>query len=131
LQDQKQNSPEYFNLAAAKELTVSDASFEALYGRKLPQNLREKVDVNTTLGELSATEEGKKFTAFVFSQMTSRLDGNSDFRIFMEKMLVDMPMRSLIMMSRGVLTPPILEALVDVLNGKPCTDPMLKGMLGL
>jgi hypothetical protein len=49
----------------------------------------------------------------------------------MEKMIIDMPMRSLIMMSGGMLTPPILDAIIDVLNGKPCTDPALKGMLGL
>nr|AGS53344.1 beta-glucosidase [uncultured bacterium contig00014] len=131
-QDQKDKYPEYFDLPK-NDFAISDASFEALYGRKLPPGSRrpdEPFDLNSTLGEAAATETGKKFAKLILGQASQTLGhGSQEFIIMMEKMLMDLPLRGLFMMSGGAITPPVLDALIDVLNGKPCTDPALAAML--
>jgi len=43
---------------------------------------------------------------------------------------MEMLLRSLAMFSGGKVSPSMVEALVDVLNGKPCSDPGLAGFFG-
>jgi hypothetical protein len=50
-----------------------------------------------------------------------------------ERMLPEIPLRKLSMFGRGKIanvTPSMIETLVDVLNGKPCTDPGLSRFFG-
>jgi beta-glucosidase len=133
LQDLRKNSPEYFNMSA-KGLKVSDASFEALYGQKLPLNQREegKIDANSTVGDIKHTETGRRIEAFVLRQISETFGGEDagDLRVMFERMLLEMPLRSFPMFSGGKVTPSMIEALVDVLNGKPCSDPELPKILG-
>jgi len=123
LQDQRKNSPEYFNLNV-KDLRISDASFEALYGRKLPSSKREtgQIDLNSTVGDIRTTEIGKKLEAYIFQQMSAAFSSENtrDLRLMFDRMLVEMPLRSLAMFGRGSakVTPAMIEALVDALNGK-------------
>ncbi|MDR2535135.1 MAG: glycoside hydrolase family 3 C-terminal domain-containing protein [Treponema sp.] len=134
LRHQRKTSPEYFDLQV-KELAVGDSSFEALYGRKLPPAQRDpqgRVDLNSTLEEVrDRGEAGKKLSALVSRQMAAAF-GNAetnDLRLMMERMINEMPLRSLMMMSGGTITPGILDSLVAVLNGQPCTDPALSKLL--
>jgi len=135
LQDQRKNSPEYFNLGA-KGLKISDASFEALYGQKLPSSKWKagQIDLNSTVGDIRHTEIGKKLDAYIFQQISESFGGenSSDLRLMFEKMLAEMPLRSLPMFARDKvkITHSTIEALVDVLNGKPCSDPNLAGFFG-
>jgi beta-glucosidase len=135
LKDQRNNSPEYFNLGA-KGLKISDASFEALYGQKLSSSKRKAglIDGNSTVGDIRHTPIGKKLEAYILQQVSETFSGEtaSDLRVMFERMLLEMPLRSLAMFGRGSvkITPSMIEALVDVLNGKPCSDPGLAGFLG-
>jgi len=135
LQDQRKNSPEYFNLSA-KGLKISDASFEALYGQKLSSSKRKEglIDLNSTVGDIRHTEIGKKLDAYIFQQISEAFGGesSSDLRLMFERMLMEMPLRSLPMFARDKvkITPSMISALVDVLNGKPCSDPGLAGFFG-
>jgi beta-glucosidase len=135
LLEQRKNLPEYFKVDA-KGLKISDASFEALYGQKLSSIKRKpgQIDLNSTVGDIRHTEIGKKLEAYIFKQMSEAFGGEntSDLRLMFERMLGEMPLRSLAMFARGnaKVTPSSIEALVDVLNGKPCTDPGLAGFLG-
>jgi len=135
LKDQRKNSPEYFNLGK-KGLKISDASFEALYGQKLPSSKREagQIDLNSTVGDIKNTEIGKKLDAYIFQQISEAFGGesSSDLRLMFERMLMEMPLRSLPMFARDKvkITPSMIEALVDVLNGKPCSDPGLASFFG-
>jgi beta-glucosidase len=131
-QHKKDKYPEYFDLPK-DDFAVSDASFEALYGQKLPPGSRqpnEPFDLNSTLAEVAGTEIGKKFLDMVLRQASQTLgEGAQDLFVMMEKMIMDLPMRGLFMMSGGAITPPLLGGLVDLMNGKPCTDPALAAML--
>jgi len=135
LKDQRKNSPEYFNVNA-KGLNISDASFEALYGLKLPSSKREagQIDINCTMMDIKHTPIGKKLEAYILQQVSETFSGEdtSDLRVMFERMLMEMPLRSLAMFGRGSvkITPSMIEALVDALNGKPCSDPGLAGFLG-
>jgi len=129
LKDQRKNSPEYFNLGA-KGLKVSDASFEALYGQKLSSIKRPAglIDGNSTMSDIRHTELGKKVEAYIFQQISKTFNGDdsSDLRLMFEKMLMEMPLRSLPMFGRGSvkkITHSMIDTLIDVLNGKPCSDP--------
>jgi beta-glucosidase len=133
LQDQRKSSPEYFNMSA-KGLKVSDGSFESLYGQKLPPGKREAglIDANSTVGDIKHTEIGKKLVALIL-QHTSEIfsgEGASGFRVMIEKMLMEIPLRSLGMFSGGKVSTSMIGALVDALNGKPCSDPGLSGLFG-
>jgi beta-glucosidase len=135
LQDQRKNSPEYFNMDA-KGLKINDASFEALYGQKLSSINRKpgQIDLNSTVGDIRHTEIGKKLEAYIFQQISEAFGGgsSSDLRLMFERMLTETPLRSLPMFARDKtkITFSMIEALVDVLNGKPCSDPGLAGFLG-
>jgi beta-glucosidase len=121
LQDQRKNTPEYFNMDK-KDVKISDASFEALYGQKPPSNKREagQIDVNSTVGEIRHTDMGKKLESAIFRHMSELFGGEgSDFRLMFEKMLSDMPLRCLGMFGGGKLTPSLIETIVEALNGKP------------
>jgi beta-glucosidase len=133
LQDQRNTCPEYFNLSRKKDLVISDVSFEALYGQKLPPAQRDTAqpfDLNSTLEDVKDIEAGKQFLAFM-SRQTADFGGSEDIRIMFERMLLEMPLRSLGIISRDVLTRPMLENFVDVLNGKPCTNPDLQQIFEL
>jgi beta-glucosidase len=131
LKDQRKNSPEYFSLGA-KGLKISDASFEALYGQKLPSSKREagQIDINSTVEDIKHTELGKKLEAYVHKEMSEAFAGKNpdDLRVAVERRLTEMPLRAYARFGKGKrMTPSMIEALVDVLNGKPCSDPKLPG----
>jgi beta-glucosidase len=129
LQDQYKNLTEYFNMSGK----VSDKSFAVLYGQKPSEREAGLIDGNSTVGEIKQTETGKKLEAVIFRQIAETFSGENskDLRLMMERMLLEMPLRSLGMFSGGKVTPYMINALVDVLNGKPCSDPELAGILGL
>jgi beta-glucosidase len=132
LKDQRKSSPEYFNLGA-KGLKISDGSFEALYGQKLPPGKREAglIDGNSTVGDVRHTEIGKKLEAIILQHTAKIFSGEStnDLRVMVERMLMEIPLHSLGMYTGGKVPPSMIEALVDALNGKPCSDPGLLGFL--
>jgi beta-glucosidase len=134
LLDQKANCPEYFDLSK-KEFTISDKSFEALYVRKLPpgeRNPQGPFDRNSTLSEIKHLEIGKKLIEQIHQHTNKNfgVEKGKDLHLMIENMLKDMPLRGLTMMSGGILSPPILDSLIDVLNGKPPSDPALLALLG-
>jgi beta-glucosidase len=134
LLDQRQKMPEYFDRGAQNR--VSDASFKALYGQQLPPSTPDPdapFTINSTLDEIKYAPVGRQFLQVVTQQMAATFGGDgvgADIRIMMERMMMDAPLRSLCTMSGGALTPPMIDALVDVLNGKPNADPALHYMLG-
>lgn len=43
--------------------------------------------------------------------------GENEFTKIIDAMLEDMPIRQLVMMSNGAMTPAVMEGLVDMMNG--------------
>ena len=44
-------------------------------------------------------------------------EGENEFTKIIDAMLEDMPIRQLVMMSNGAMTPAVMEGLVDMMNG--------------
>ena len=48
--------------------------------------------------------------------------GENEFTKIIDAMLKDMPIRQLVMMSNGAMTPAVMEGLVDMMNGHYICD---------
>jgi len=133
LADQRKTSPEYFDTGAAGSFKIGDASFEALYGRKLPSSAREagKIDRNSTVAEVRHIDTWKKLEAYFFKKIPEAFgESAGDVRAMFESMLADMPLRTLGMFGGGIVTPAVIETLVDALNGKPGAKKAIEEITG-
>lgn len=120
LHEQKNTMPEYFELPR-NGLKISDASFTALYGRKLPPSERrpgEPYSISSTLGDIKDTKLGEKILSQVKEAAAGLGEGNDDLSGMFDAMVMDMPLRTLVMLSGGATTPKQIDGMVDVLNGK-------------
>lgn len=113
-------APAYFNPKAP--LQISEQEFAALYGKPLPPAHRlpgQLFDRNSTLGEIKDTFAGRQLIKNVRKQASGMMgEGSADFAAMLEAMLMDMPLRSLVMMSGGMINPRQLDGMVDMVNGK-------------
>jgi len=119
-------APVYWNLPQQGELVIDDASFEALCGGPLPPSDRkpgEPYTVNSTLADIKDTAIGKQIISQTLESAKSMLGDDGDMARMMQAMLMDMPLRALMMMGGGQMTPLMLDGIVSMLNKK-----VLKGM---
>ncbi|GHV04193.1 glycosyl hydrolase [Spirochaetia bacterium] len=126
----KEKAPDYFALPRG-ELRISDAAFKALYGRELPRGPQpgDPFTVNNTLNDIKETPVGAALFKMVTANAAKSFgEGSSDIMKMVEHMLGDMPLRALGMMSGGQMPPPVIEAVVDALNGKE--NPIAANILG-
>jgi beta-glucosidase len=117
----KEQAPEYF--ALKKEgLAVSDASFTALYGRSLPPADRlpgEPYTANSALRDIQDTPPGQALLQRIAAGREKALgNGNGDIDPMIDRMVMDMPLRSLHMFIPGGMPPGALEEIINTLNGK-------------
>ena len=99
--------------------TVRDAAFEALLGRPLAEKAPESFSINSTLEEIRDTPAGGVFYEQVKQAMEAMMVGNSaDFKMMLEAMMNDMPLRLLAMTSPDKVTFPMLEELIAAMNSR-------------
>jgi beta-glucosidase len=120
----------YFDILRAKD-GISDEDFTALYGRKLPDNRRlqgEPYTINSTLGDLRATFTGKVLNKMVLILLNKMMGGEigEGMRRMALRMVRDMPLRSLVMMSNGSFSRASAVSLLQIMNRQ-----RMRGMLGL
>jgi beta-glucosidase len=135
LADQKAKAPEYFNLKN-EALTVSDASFQAVYGQPLPHMNHMPGDLftpNSTFADFKDTEIGKVLLAKVIEGSKEMFGGGNSggdatTQLMLENMMTEMPLRAMGMMGGGKFPPEAVGLIVDALNGKP--SPALAQLLG-
>lgn len=104
-------------------LDIEDKDFQKLYGKALPASMAlpcEPYTINSTLGEIAKTQAGDKLIKQMQQQMASLTGGeeNSDDsmgRMF-ERMMRDMPIRSLSMFSQGTMGPAQIQEVLDSIN---------------
>lgn len=108
--------------ALGQYLAVSPAGFDvqgfrALYGKPFPKvpPLR-PFTPDSRLSDLKATLPGRVLVSFIYTYGNFEFKGDPDMRKMLEAMFDFMPMRFMIM---GGVPPHVIEALVDMLNGKP------------
>jgi beta-glucosidase len=121
--DLRQNTPAYYNLPGG-DLVIEEGAFRALYGKALPSNKvlpGEPFTVNSTLGDIKGTFVGKRLYDTVMNSLRKMLGADTDetSRRMMAKLVEDMPLRNLIMMSNGQFTPGMVNGLLSLMNGRP------------
>ena len=104
-------------------LNISAEDFEALYGSPLPPAGRlpgEAYTVNSTLGEIAKTKAGAALMAQMQRQMAGLLGagGDGSMGLMFEKMMGDMPVRSLAMFSGGAMGPEQIGGILDAINAE-------------
>jgi beta-glucosidase len=118
----KNKAPEYFAMAASggEGLVVSDASFEALYGRPLPPAERlpgEPFTLNSTIGDIKDTPPGQALLQQISAGVEKTFGAGDGVRLMIDRMIMDMPLRTLNMMAPGGMPPGALEGILNALNG--------------
>lgn len=118
----KEAAPVYFNLTDST-LEVSEKEFEALYGRELPPSERvpgTPFTLNSTMGEIQCTQTGQQVLGMLQGQMAQMFggdgEGSNDIAKMMEAMLMDMPLRNLIMLGNGQVNAEQLNGMIYMMN---------------
>ncbi|MEV4416385.1 glycoside hydrolase family 3 C-terminal domain-containing protein [Catellatospora sp. NPDC049609] len=106
------------------------APFAAAYGRLLPDNtadVRGAFTLNTPLNDMRSSLAARLLQAVARRQARAFVkDPDSPMGQLIHAMLGEMPLRMLTMMSRGKVTRPTQQALLDLANGR-----RLRGLRGL
>ena len=118
----KSSAEIYYQLPKTDVLEIPKEAFVSIYGGALPKApARGKpFTVNSTLGDVRASFVGRRLYNMVAKQAAKMfLGGGSDDSIkrLTENMIGGMPLRSLIMMSGGTLTPKRVQFLLRLMNG--------------
>jgi beta-glucosidase len=112
----------YYN-PPVENFVVETAAFQALYGKALPSNQRqrgEKHTINTPMSDLKDNFIGRKlYDNFLkgFNKMFGATDNEANKRM-VTKMLDDLPLRNLMIFSGGKLSEKLVNALLLMMNGK-------------
>ncbi|MDR2177237.1 MAG: glycoside hydrolase family 3 C-terminal domain-containing protein [Treponema sp.] len=123
----KDKAPEYFGLTAQRKeapakdgLVIPPASFEAVYGRGLPPAERlpgEPFTLNSTIQDIKDTPAGQALLQQIVSGVENTFGaGNEDMRPMIDRMIMEMPLRTLNMMTPGGMPPGALEGILAALN---------------
>jgi beta-glucosidase len=118
--DLRQSVPVYYNLPQG-ELVIEDSAFTALYGKTLPSNKvlpGEPYTINSTLSDIKETFVGKRLYNTVLSRVSSMFGADETAKKMAEKLVGDLPLRNLIMMSNGQFTYGMVDGLLLLMNGK-------------
>lgn len=110
----------------------TDVDFKALLGYDIPISRPVKpYDINSTFGEVKNTFVGKRLHRIIKREIAKTFkDSNDEVALLMvDHMLEEMPIRSLVMFSDGVLSYRRAQGLVDLMNKKVCRG-LLKTISG-
>jgi beta-glucosidase len=123
----KDKAPEYFGLtvkrkeASGEGVVIPDASFEALYGRSLPPSERlpeEPFTLNSTIQDIKDTPVGQALLGQIAEGVEKTFGADNDgLRLMIDRMIMEMPLRTLNMMIPGGMPPGALEDILNTLNG--------------
>ena len=109
-------------------LDFNDAAFTALLGRPIPEPVPIRpFQFNSTLLEVEQNWLGRKLKQQVQKMMNAQFGEPSDHnKMVIEAIVAEMPLRTMVLMSQGKLSPKLMARLIHVMNGD-----WLKALLGL
>ena len=128
--DLRKTAGVYFEIARADQ-GIDDSAFQTVYGSRIPSNHRlpgELFDINTPLGDIKNNWAGKRLYAEVLSNVTKMLGGdeNKTFKIMSVRLVDDLPLRNLAIMSNGKFSAEMADNYLLLINGK-----IFSGLWGL
>ena len=109
-------------------LDFNDDAFTALLGRSVPEPVPVRpFQFNSTLLEVEQNWLGRKLKQQVQKMMNAQFGEPSDHnKMVIEAIVAEMPLRTMVLMSQGKLSPKLMARLIHVMNGD-----WLKALLGL
>ncbi|MFA7561380.1 MAG: fibronectin type III-like domain-contianing protein, partial [Candidatus Izemoplasmatales bacterium] len=126
----EEKAKNYFNIT--KDFSPNDEDFKALLGYDIPKPRPIKpYDINSTFGEVKNTFVGKRLHKIIKREIAKTFkDSNDEVALLMiDHMLEEMPIRSLVMFSDGVLSFRRAQGLIDLMNKRICRG-LFKLMIG-
>ena len=126
----EEKAKNYFNIT--KDFSPNDEDFKALLGYDIPKPRPIKpYDINSTFGEVKNTFVGKRLHKIIKREIAKTFkDSNDEVALLMiDHMLEEMPIRSLVMFSDGVLSFRRAQGLIDLMNKRICRG-LFKIMIG-
>lgn len=108
---------------------MTDETFKKLIGRPYKENKpieKGEYDINSTLGDIKETMVGKilyKEAMKMFLKQAKEKDVSKEMLSFAKAMVNDLPLRAMVLLSRGRLNFKKADAMLDMMNGH-----MLKGI---
>lgn len=120
--DYRETAPYYYDLTETTEQkrTIPVEQFAALYGASVVENVpyaKGEFDANCSLSDVAVSATGK-FLYNLISFGVGIVAGSSTNREMMVRSAVDMPLRSMMGFTGGMLSMESVEGLVDMCNGK-------------
>ena len=121
LPDLRGKAAAYYDLSNG--IQVPDEQFEALLGQPLPSRMRIKGvphSLNSTISDIQDRWLGRRFSNIILKQSDKMAMGDPDLKAMIDKMIMDMPLRLISMMSNsggGGMSLTQVEGLVEMLNG--------------
>lgn len=121
LPDMREKAPAYYHLSQG--IQVPDEQFEALLGQPIPARVRVKgtaLTLNSTVTDIRDRWLGRRLSNMILKQSGKMAMGDPDLKVMMDKMIKDMPLRLIAMMSDsgdGGMTLNQVEGLLEMLNG--------------
>jgi beta-glucosidase len=110
----------YYRVQA--EAGFGRAAFEALLGRRLPQEERaagRPFDLNTPMCDMRSSLVGRGLGAYLQREVKARIgEDQGPTALLMESMGREAPLRLLMMSADGAVTREMLEALLLIINGR-------------
>jgi beta-glucosidase len=117
--DYKAEAPDYYNLPAER-FSIGDASFRAVYGGGfVPADKTSKKPYhrNSTIGDIKNTLIGRVLMPVINRQVKTIADGSEEMKLMLNAMIMDMPLRTFVMASKGAMNCRRVDGLADLLNG--------------
>lgn len=117
------------------ELVLPESAFKALYGKAIPPKQldpREPFHMNSTIADLQSKPMGRQVFRILMNTVEKMYPSSGDAtdvevvsNRIMQRMLMDMPLRSLAALS-GSMNPTMVEGMVQVANGQ-----LIRGLVNL
>lgn len=123
----KEKCPIYYDIAKASE--INDNNFKGLLGHDIPSNdvpKRGEFDHNSTIQDIKDTGIGKLFLKYGVKAIKSQAkDVDFTTMLVLENTYKEVPIRSFKGFTQGIVTQSVINALVNLANGK-----RMKGIFG-
>lgn len=128
--DYRQTAPLYYTGHVDH---VPDAQFAAVYGRDLPPQTRDQsapLDLNSTIADGRDVPAVRVLKKVITAAVSAASPNPAQAEVAVHSVM-SLPIRLLISMSQDVISPPIAQAMVEILDGRGVVRPLFKILGGL
>lgn len=112
---------------------ISDAQFQAVYGKALPAQSgdpNKPLDLNSTFSDGKDVPAVRAMRKIIRFAMRCSAPNDLQAQVAYNSVMA-VPIRTIISMSQGVVSPEIAQGMVDILDGKGVAKPLLHILKGL